>query len=100
MPTKSQSSVPKPRGVQAPAPKGLKSVEQVRAELDRLGMTVSEWARRHDINRWTVFEVLHGRNKGRWGEAHRAAVLLGLKDGELPAVKGLATPRTTKRKAA
>lgn len=71
------------RGAQKRAAKGLKSIAQVRAELDRAGMTVSEWARQHDINRWTVFEVLHGRNKGRWGEAHRAAVLLGLKQGEI-----------------
>ena len=27
-------------------------------------------------------ELLGGRNKGLFGESHRAAVLLGIKDGE------------------
>ena len=79
--------------VQPTPAKVLKTPEQVRAELDRVGMTVSSWARANGLNRWTVFEVLHGRNKGRWGEAHRAAVLLGLKDGEV-------TPRPEGGKAA
>ena len=29
-----------------------------------------------------VYDVLGGRNKGLFGESHRAAVLLGIKDGE------------------
>jgi gp16 family phage-associated protein len=69
----------------------VRTASEVRAEFDRQGITVSGWAREHGLNRWTVFEVLHGRNKGKWGEAHRAAVLLGMKEGvagEAPAAGG------------
>lgn len=83
MPTKRFRSVPKPRGVTPPPSSGLKTAEKVRAEFEAQGIAVSAWARAHGLNRWTVFEVLHGRNKGCWGEAHRAAVLLGMKAGSI-----------------
>ncbi len=55
--------------------------EQVREEFDRKGLSVSEWATAHDLPVRTVYAVLAGHNKGCRGAAHRAAVLLGLKDG-------------------
>lgn len=61
--------------------KALKTREEVLAELDRCGMTISGWARKHDLPRQIVHDVLHGRSKGRHGAAHKAAVLLGIKDG-------------------
>lgn len=78
----------------------MKTPEQVRAEFASQGIAVSAWARAHGLNRWTVFEVLHGRNKGCWGEAHRAAVLLGLKEGSItPPAYVAATVRKEKRAA-
>jgi len=59
----------------------LKTLEEVRAEFDRCGISVSGWAARHGIPRNIVSGVLQGRLKGRRGHAHNAAVLLGLKDG-------------------
>ena len=56
---------------------------EVKAEFDRLGISAAEWARRNKLNPFTVHQVLCGQMKGRRGEAHRAAVLLGLKDGAL-----------------
>lgn len=59
----------------------LKTPQEVLADFDRHGMTISGWARAHNLPRQIVHDVLHGRAKGRRGMAHKAAVLLGLKDG-------------------
>jgi gp16 family phage-associated protein len=56
--------------------------DQAREKLDRIGMSIAEFCRKHDLNKNLVSDLLNGRKKGRRGEAHRAAVLLGIKDGE------------------
>ncbi|MBK1691006.1 DNA-binding protein [Ectothiorhodospira mobilis] len=58
-----------------------KTREQVRRGFIRRGQTIREWAREHQIPERTVYEVLAGRKQGLYGDAHRAAVLLGLKEG-------------------
>lgn len=55
--------------------------EQARAALDRKGVSIAEFCRKYELNRNLVSDLLNGRKKGRRGEAHRAAVLLGIKDG-------------------
>ena len=55
--------------------------EQARADLDRRGVSIAEFSRKHGLNKNLVSDLLNGRIKGRRGEAHRAAVLLGSKDG-------------------
>jgi len=55
--------------------------EQAREALNRRGMSIAEFSRKHDLNKNLVSDLLNGRIKGRRGEAHRAAVLLGIKDG-------------------
>lgn len=55
--------------------------EQARAALDREGKSIAEFSRQHGLNRNLVSDLLNGRKKGRRGEAHRAAVLLGIKEG-------------------
>ena len=57
------------------------SPEQARAELDRKGMSIADFSRANGLNKNLVSDLLNGRRKGRRGEAHRAAVLLGIKDG-------------------
>ncbi|MDA7086524.1 DNA-binding protein [Pseudomonas sp. SA3-5] len=59
----------------------LLTPEQARAALDREGISIAEFCRTHDLNRNMVSDLLNGRKKGKRGEAHRAAVLLGIKDG-------------------
>ncbi|WP_296250344.1 DNA-binding protein [Pseudomonas sp. UBA4194] len=59
----------------------LLTLEQARAELDRRGVSIAEFCRKHELNNNLVSDLLNGRKKGRRGEAHRAAVLLGIKDG-------------------
>ena len=46
-------------------------------------MTTKDWAKKHAFNPSTVYAVLNGQKKCLRGEAHRAAVLLGIKDGEI-----------------
>jgi gp16 family phage-associated protein len=55
--------------------------DQARKELDRRGISIAEFSRAHGLNPNLVSDLLAGRKKGLRGEAHRAAVLLGIKEG-------------------
>lgn len=59
----------------------VKTVAEVKAEFNRTGKAVTAWAREHGYSPSLVFEVLRGRLKGRRGQAHEVAVLLGMKEG-------------------
>ena len=63
----------------------LLTPEQARAALDMAGKSIAEFAREHSLDEPTVYQILAGRRKGRRGEAHRPAVLLGIKAGTDPA---------------
>ena len=54
---------------------------QARKALERRGQSAKSFAELHDLNPSTVYAVLSGQSYCRRGEAHRAAVLLGIKDG-------------------
>lgn len=58
------------------------TMQEARELLVRRGQTVSSWARQHGFTPRLVFDVLNGRLHGNYGESHRAAVLLGVKEGE------------------
>ncbi|HEY5804875.1 MAG TPA: DNA-binding protein [Lysobacter sp.] len=64
-----------------PRPPSAEARAKAIAALDARGQSVAEFAREHDLQPGTVYQVLSGEKKGRRGEAHRAAVLLGLKQG-------------------
>ena len=57
--------------------------DQVREQMDRQGVSIADFSRKHRLNKNLVSDLLNGRKKGKRGEAHRAAVLLGIKDGEI-----------------
>lgn len=59
-----------------------KTAEQIKQELSRKGVSVAAWSAANGLNSMTVYELLAGRSKGLRGDAHRAAVLLGMKEGE------------------
>ena len=63
--------------------KQLRTPEEVRRELERKGIPIAVWARANGLPPRPVYDVLAGRNAGRYGVAHKAAVLLGLKEGEI-----------------
>jgi hypothetical protein len=43
------------------------------------GINRSEWCRAMGLKVQTVTDILRGKGKGTWGEAHKTAVLLGIK---------------------
>lgn len=61
--------------------KHIKTAEEVLVEFERHGITVTQWAHEHDVPRHAVFAALAGKTKGKHGNAHKVAVLLGIKDG-------------------
>lgn len=63
----------------------LKTPEQVRAEFERKGISIAAWARQHKISPQLAYEILNHSPRRRCsrGASHRAAVLLGLKHGEI-----------------
>lgn len=66
----------------ATSPPPLLTPEEARAKLEARGESVAAFARRQKIKPIAVYQVLYGLKKGRRGEAHRAAVALGIKAGE------------------
>jgi gp16 family phage-associated protein len=50
-----------------------------RAELKAKGINLKAWCRERDISYQAARDLLRGQLKGHRGEAHRAAVALGLK---------------------
>lgn len=59
----------------------MKTAEQVKEDLYRRGKSVPQVAKEIGVSPRIVYELLRGRLKGRRGDAHRAAVLLGMKRG-------------------
>lgn len=55
--------------------------KQAREALEKRGQSAKDFAKLHGLNPSTVYAVLSGQSLCRRGEAHRAAVLLGIKDG-------------------
>lgn len=52
---------------------------QAKAWLIAHGISVTDLARKHSIPCWAFYDVLDGRRIGRRGQAHTAAVILGIK---------------------
>lgn len=59
----------------------LRPLEEVEREFDLKGISKADWAREHGIRPGVVYEIFSRRSACKRGETHRAAVLLGLKDG-------------------
>jgi gp16 family phage-associated protein len=58
-----------------------RTAADVRADLDMRGKTIRDTAREIGVSERVLYDLLRGRFKGRRGQAHRAAVLLGMKHG-------------------
>ncbi|WP_085694546.1 MULTISPECIES: hypothetical protein [unclassified Pseudomonas] len=55
--------------------------QKARKALEKRGQSAKDFALLHHLSPSTVYAVLSGQSQCRRGEAHRAAVLLGIKDG-------------------
>lgn len=67
--------------------------KSARLLIKESGLCVSEISRTTGISRHTFVDLLSGKQKGLRGNAHRAAVLLGLK-------LGMSAPQPSRRRAA
>jgi gp16 family phage-associated protein len=65
--------------MKTPLPR-FQSPEACAAWLRANGVNVSQLARDNGLPRLVLVDLLRGKRKGHRGQAHRAAVLLGLKD--------------------
>lgn len=61
----------------------VKTCKEVLEEFARKGISVRSWAIAHNLAPSVVHSLLRGRTTGRLGASHKAAVLLGLKHGEI-----------------
>ena len=65
----------------------IRTAKEIKEELARKGRSITDLAQEYDLKVNTVYDLLNGRLAGTRGESHRAAVILGLKKGELPDVR-------------
>lgn len=65
------------------APITEQALQLAKKRLVEQGLSAADFAKRHNLNPSTVYAVLNGQKKCLRGEAHRAAVLLGIKKGEI-----------------
>lgn len=63
--------------------KPIRTREEAKADLIRKGISISAWAKEHGVNRTLVHSVLAAARPCRFGQSHRVAVLLGIKEGEI-----------------
>lgn len=66
--------------------------QDARNRLAAVGISAKDWAVQNNLTPSTVYAVLNGQKKCLRGEAHKAAVLLGIKPGAVltvvPAAQG------------
>jgi gp16 family phage-associated protein len=63
--------------------KSLRTREEVLADFSNKGISMRGWAIANGLTPSVVYALLKGRLTGRIGESHKAAVMLGLKHGEI-----------------
>lgn len=56
-----------------------KTPQEAKQLLQAKGVTLKQFAAKHDFDYRTVSEVVRGVNKGLYGEGHKVAVAFGLK---------------------
>ena len=61
----------------------IRTAEEIKRDLERRGKTIADLARELGLRPMIVYDLLCGRTYGTRGESHRAAVLLGLKEGTI-----------------
>jgi len=63
--------------------KPLRTREEVLADFSNKGTSISKWAKERGLPPSVVYGVLKDKRKARIGLSHKAAVLLGIKHGEI-----------------
>ncbi|MDC4605333.1 DNA-binding protein [Acinetobacter baumannii] len=57
----------------------IKTPAQVKAQFEKTGETVADWAIKHGYLPQDVYKVLNGQAKCKRGKGHNIAVQLGIK---------------------
>ena len=57
----------------------LRTPEQAAEWLVANGISIVDFARQLGVSRYTIHDILRGKRVGRRGQAHKAAVALGIK---------------------
>jgi gp16 family phage-associated protein len=58
----------------------MNTSEDVKAQFEKHGVSIRDWARKHGFNEDLVYAVLNGRNRASRGESFQIAIALGLKE--------------------
>ena len=58
----------------------VKTLKEAADEFRKAGISVSEWSRQNGFKLYQVRDVLRGKSKGNFGEVHKIAVALGIKE--------------------
>lgn len=61
----------------------VRTLQEARDDLERKGLSIRKWASMHDLSPTLVRGILAGNINYRIGKSHKAAVLLGIKHGEI-----------------
>jgi gp16 family phage-associated protein len=64
-------------------PRAAKTLQEAKADLNSKGISVRAWAIRNGFTPAMVHMILRGERGTRIGKSHRAAVMLGIKNGNL-----------------
>lgn len=67
----------------------LLTPQEVRDEFTRRGISVSAWSKKYGFNRNLANAVVRGDCKCLYGDAHKIAVMLGMKHGEIAKKEGI-----------
>ena len=67
----------------------LQTIEEVRNEFNRRGVSISAWARANQVSEQLTYQVLSGKKRCLRGQSHDIAVLLGIKAGEISSTVGV-----------
>jgi len=57
----------------------VRTAAQARKWIEANGITIAKWSEEHGFSKFAVVDLLRGRRKGLRGDAHRAAIALGMK---------------------
>ncbi len=71
-----KKTAPAPGAIPIPYPQ---TPESAHAYIVAHGLCMSDLARQNNLSRYVLIDLLRGKRKGLRGDAHRGAILLGLK---------------------
>ena len=60
----------------------MKTVQQIKDDFEKSGITISEWCIQHDFSRDLVYRILNTNRVPKRGESKRIAFALGLLNEE------------------